>query len=77
MFNEEQEIKSQIRERLKNAPRFYLYCSVCAGYLCCSTYFQKYIVHFDCRHAPIKYYNQENQCAPAVDSSSKTMKDVT
>lgn len=56
----ENEIKKRIMERLKNAPKFYLYYSVCAGYLCCSSTFVKYIVHFDCRNAPIKYYNQED-----------------
>lgn len=60
MYDEtEREIKRRIKERLKAAPKFYLYCSVCAGYLCCSTVFIKYLVHFDCRNEPIRYYNQE------------------
>lgn len=63
-MNDEAEIKRKIKERLKNAPKFYLYCSVCAGYLCCATEFVKYIVHFDCRNEPIKYYNQENNPPP-------------
>jgi len=61
---EEDAIKKRIKERLKAAPKFYLYCSVCAGYLCCATYFQKYLVHFDCRNAPIKYYNSEDNPPP-------------
>lgn len=68
-MNEEQIIKNRIKERLKAAPRFYLYCSVCAGYLCCSTYFQKYVVHFDCRHYEIRYYNAEDNPPPPTVSS--------
>lgn len=63
-MDDERAIKRRIMERLKAAPKFYLYCSVCAGYLCCSTTFIKYIVHFDCRHQPIKYYNSEDNGPP-------------
>lgn len=63
-MTEEETIKKKIRERLKNAPKFYLYCSACGGYLCCSTVFQKYVVHFDCRNKPIRYYNREDNPPP-------------
>lgn len=63
-MNEEARIKKRIQERLKNAPRYYHYCSVCAGYLCCMTTFVKYIVHFDCRNEPIRYYNSPDNPPP-------------
>lgn len=53
----EDKIKAEIKERLKNAPRYHLYCCVCGLYLCCSTRYQRITVHFDCRKGEIKYYN--------------------
>lgn len=56
-MNYEDRIKAEIKERLKNAPRYHLYCSVCGQYLYTATRFQKYVVHFDCKNQPIRFYN--------------------
>lgn len=60
----ERDIKKRIEEKLRNAPKFYLYCSACSAYLCCSTTFTKYLVHWDCRNKPIRYYNAEDNPPP-------------
>lgn len=65
----ERQIKERIMERLKNAPKFYLYCSVCAEFLCCSSVFQKYIVHFKCQNLEIVYYNSEDNPPPESPDS--------
>lgn len=64
MYESEETIKKRISERLKNAPKFYLYCSACGKYLCCGTQFTKYLIHWDCRNAEIKYYNLPDNPAP-------------
>lgn len=63
-MREDNEIKKKIRERLKAAPHFYLYCCVCTRYLCCLSRFQRIIVCWECRQAPVKYYNLPDNPAP-------------
>lgn len=69
-MSEEDVIKRKIAERLKAAPKFYLYCCVCAGYLYCSTSFHKYVVHFDCRNKPMRYYNVRTEDLPSVQEEN-------
>lgn len=64
---EEDEIKKRIKKRLSEAKYYYLYCSVCARYLCSVTRFQEFIVCWEHRNDPVKYRNSENNPPPSPD----------
>jgi ribosomal protein S27E len=58
--------KQKIRDRLKLVPKFYIYCSACGKFLGTFTRFHKYIACYDCRNAPIRYFNQATNPKPSA-----------
>lgn len=56
-MTQEEDIKKQILEKLHQGEHYKLYCCVCGEYLTTATYFQMYIVHFDCKDKEMIYYN--------------------